>query len=221
MRKTIYTLAILSSIFVSCNGDLKDDIDDLEASLSETQANLSETEAENEALQIELDELSESINNTAVSEFLELTDSFIIAYEYTTSGSDTVTGENEIYGLDNNYTSAYSYNGEVYDIYIEFESPNKEALFSFNYNITTEEVETNNRLLKFYDDNIFVYFYDGDSNNKESEITVNSFNLETGEISIEFTFEFEDYYYSRINDYMTGELTGSFEGTISNIVDNS
>ena len=225
MKKAIYTLAILSSIFISCNGDLKDDIDDLEtslsetqASLSETQASLSETEAENEALQSELDELSEELDDSAAGFFKPIS----TTHEYSYDTDNPITEEFDFFGTDDNEIFLYDYDDGTYYFYIYIYNGNDYAEIGFDYDSSTgiadDDFYYDYALSEnIYGDYVYMYGYDGQSYN-DTSITVNSFDTSTGEISITLVSEYTaDYSYSEYDT--AGTLTMTFDGTAKVILE--
>ena len=205
MKKTIYTLAILSSIFVSCNGDLKDDIDDLQESIAAAQA-------ENDALN-ELIEAS-GIDNVQ---------SIDINHEYSYDANNTIVEEFTWSGLTYPYYQLDDNGDDTYDIYIYIEDYQSDANYTGYIEIEIDEYdpvtgdfyldEMNYQLDdNIYGDYVYMYFSENTSY-ATTTITIDSFNAETGEISIESTSEYtENYAYS---EYDTdGVFTLKFEGVL-------
>jgi len=205
MKKTIYTLAILSSIFVSCNGDLKDDIDDLETSLSELQA-------ENDAL-----------NEIIESSGIEGVQTIDITHEYSFDDNNPIIEDITWSGLTYPYYELYDNGDDTYNIYIYIEDYQSDVnhqgdieIDINDYNPVTGDFYLSD--LDFdLDENIYGDYVSLDIYENTSyattTITINSFDADTGEVSFEATTEYSgDYEDSEYNT--SGVLTVIFDGIL-------
>ena len=220
MKNVIYTLAILASIFTSCTGDIEDDISALEE-------NLIALQAENDALQTELDGVSnnldevsnnlDGVSNNLTDGGLDVTSPTKANHEYTTDGattSETVTflSSNGFYAKYNSYNAYKTLEAisvsPIYThiIYMNFNSVDgNQMTLELYYNSETEEVT----LDSFRFDNHPDYYYINNSQiGSEHIIKVNSFNIETGEISLDFSMEYNSNFND--SDYDSGKLNFSF-----------
>lgn len=193
MKKAIYTLAILASVFTSCTGDIEDDISALEE-------NLTALQAENDALQAELDGVSNNLDEGGV----DVTSPTKINHEYT--NDDTTTSETVTFLS----TTAFYYelNNRSYTHLINiysFSINNRDMSLEFYYNSDTEEVT----LDRFnFDNNTEDYYINNSEIGSEHTIKVNSFDFETGEISFDFSMEYDSNFSD--SDHDSGKLNFSF-----------
>ena len=217
MKKTIYTLAILASIFASCTGDLEDDINSIEGNLTELQAENDALAAENDALQAELDGVSTDLSNVTDN----LTDAginaespFTIVHDYSYNADNPITEEFTFLDLSRSYINERST-----DYYINLQSGNNndEAYLRFFYDTDTKKATLYQA--KLYDGaNIYgryteAYIYENNTG-ATYDLTVNSFDASTGEISVDFKADYTgSYYYSTYDT--DGSISFSFTGTLT------
>jgi len=194
----IFGVLIAGSPFVSCK-KMKDDIKDLKNQVSDLEKKNDTLKTWNSALQAQLNGV---INSLGSDEPITATTTFTDDDGKTR----TVTGTYKFKSTDYYTQSMYNNNDGTYDIYIERFSDvrwKEGAWVYFTYNPTTKAV-TNisgghywNDYDPYYDN---VYYY-GTYTGLTKSLTVESFDMTTGAISIKFACSGTSAYTTAISQY--------------------
>lgn len=178
-------------VLTSCTSDLKDDISDLQS---------------------ELDELRS----------LSLFPAVNVTHQYSYNASNPITDELTFQYSNRNYQYIKDNGDNTYDIYIyNFDNPgwNDDVELEFTYDASTDEVTYLGYDIDYvndYGDRIRLREYYFDSLYDTEEFTINSINVETGEISVVLNFTYSADSNNNIAIYDTsGVFTMEYEGTLT------
>jgi hypothetical protein len=182
MKKSFVIFSMLvagATLFSSCNKKLKDDISDLEKKVNELKKHNSELQEQVNGVE----------NILGSNEPIAATTTFVDNNDATR----TITGVYKFKGGNNETQHMIKNDDGTYDIYIERISDvgwEEGAWVGFTYNPTTKAV-TNKRGGQYWDDQDPYYDnvrYDEDyTTGLTFNITVNSLNVATGDISLNFS----------------------------------
>jgi hypothetical protein len=183
MKKSLVILSLLvagSTLFSSCNKKLKDDIKDLKQQVDELKKHNSELQEQVNGVENILGSNEPIIATTTFTDNNNTTRTVVGAYKFKAGNSST--------------QRMYDNGDGTYDIYIERFSDvewYEGAWVAFTYNPTTKAV-TNKRGGQYWNDEDPYYNnarYDENyiTTGLTFSITVNSLNLATGEISLNFS----------------------------------
>jgi hypothetical protein len=181
----IFGVLIAGSPFVSCK-KMKDDIKDLQNQANELAKQTDTLKAKHSSLKDQLDGIANAIGS---DEPITATTTF----EDNNGATRTVSATYNFKSTDY-YTQYMINNGDgTYSIYIERFIDvdwNEGISVYFTYNPTTKAV-TNESVGHYWDDNDpfydYAYYYSGSYTGLTKSLTVDSFNLATGAISIKFS----------------------------------